>query len=91
MPAAAAAAAAAAAEAEAGWALLCPRAFCSFVANSLENSTEVGLNWDRHRFNANVSMQDLVSDYLPPFQSCVERGSAGLMCSYSECEDPRAC
>ena len=57
-----------------------------FVANSMENSTEVGVNWNRHNFDANVSMQDLVSDYMVPFQACIETAQAsGLMCS---CERP---
>lgn len=56
------------------------------VANSMEHSTEVGVTHDRAEFNANVSMQDLVSDYLVPFQSCIEKvQGSGLMCSYSAC------
>ena len=43
-----------------------------FVANSMENTTEVGVTRDRHSFDARVTMQDLVSDYMVPFQSCVE-------------------
>ena len=39
----------------------------------MEHSTEVGVTHDRAEFNANVSMQDLVSDYLVPFQSCIEK------------------
>ena len=47
-----------------------------------ENATEAGVNHNRHEFSANVSMQDLVDSYLPPFQSCVEKGAvSGLMWS----------
>lgn len=54
------------------------------VANSMEHTTEVGVTHDRAEFDANVSMQDLVSDYLVPFQSCIEKvQGSGLMCSYS--------
>ena len=47
----------------------------------MEHTTEVGVTHDRSEFNANVTMQDLVSDYLVPFQSCIEKAEgSGLMC-----------
>ena len=47
-----------------------------FVANSLEN-------WNghtRHNFNAEISQEDLMTYYLPPFRACVMEGhSLGIM------------
>lgn len=45
-------------------------------------------NWNgnfRYQFDAQVSQQDLVEYYLPPFQSCARDSNVGaFMCSYSE-------
>ncbi len=63
-----------------------------FVANSMEHTTEVGVTHDRAEFDANVSMQDLVSDYLVPFQSCIENvQGSGLMCSYNAVNGVPSC
>ncbi|KAE9371995.1 glycoside hydrolase family 3 protein [Stipitochalara longipes BDJ] len=44
-------------------------------------------NWEgvtRYAFNANVSMQDMVEYYLPPFQQCARDSRVGsVMCSYN--------
>ena len=59
-----------------------------FVANQLEkwNGT------DRHRFNAQVSAQDLQDSYLPPFKACVQQGKvSGLMCSYNAVNGVPSC
>lgn len=44
-------------------------------------------NWEgvtRYAFNANVSMQDMVEYYLPPFQQCARDSKVGsIMCSYN--------
>ena len=45
-----------------------------YDANSMEKTTEAGVLWSRHDFNANVTMQDLVVSYLPVFQAFVEKG-----------------
>ena len=38
----------------------------------------------RYAFNANVSMQDMVEYYLPPFQQCARDSRVGsVMCSYN--------
>ena len=59
-----------------------------FVANSMEHTTEVGVTHDRSSFDASVSVQDLVSDYLVPFQSCIEKatGSGLMWCAASSCQ-----
>jgi hypothetical protein len=44
-----------------------------YDANSMEKTTEAGVSWNRHDFNANVTMQDLVDSYMPGFQACVEK------------------
>jgi len=55
-----------------------------FVANEMENSNEVGQQFDRQHVDSAVTMQDLVDSYMAPFQACVERGEVtGLMCSYN--------
>lgn len=45
-------------------------------------------NWNgnhRYQFDAQISQQDLVEYYLPPFQSCARDSNVGsFMCSYSE-------
>jgi hypothetical protein len=44
-------------------------------------------NWNgnlRYQFDAQISQQDLVEYYLPPFQSCARDSNVGaFMCSYS--------
>ena len=63
-----------------------------FVANSMEHTTVAGVTWDREYFDANVTMQDLVDSYLPPFQACVEKGKvSGLMCSYNSLNGVPTC
>jgi beta-D-xylosidase 4 len=50
-----------------------------FVANSLED-------WQghsRHNFDAHISLQDLHTYYLAPFQACVQANAQGVMCSYN--------
>ena len=63
-----------------------------YVANSMEHTTEVGVTHDRAEFNASVPMQDLVGEYMVPFQACVEKGaSSGLMCSYNAVNGVPSC
>ena len=39
----------------------------------------------RYQFDAQISMQEMVEYYLPPFQSCARDSNVGaFMCSYSE-------
>lgn len=55
-----------------------------FVANEMDDSTEVGVRHWRDEFDASVSLQDLSDSYLIPFQACVEKGRvSSLMCSYN--------
>ena len=58
----------------------------------MEHTTVAGVTWDREYFDANVTMQDLVDSYLPPFQACVEKGKvSGLMCSYNSLNGVPTC
>ncbi|KAF2636649.1 glycoside hydrolase [Massarina eburnea CBS 473.64] len=54
-------------------------------------------NWngnERYQFDAQISQQDLVEYYLPPFKSCVDANVGAFMCSYNAvngvptCADP---
>ena len=46
----------------------------------MDQTTQNGDHHWRSEFNAEVTMQDLVDSYMPPFQACVERGRvSGLM------------
>jgi beta-D-xylosidase 4 len=39
---------------------------------------------DRFHFDAQISDQDLVETYLPPFESCIrDARAASVMCSYN--------
>ena len=41
--------------------------------------------------DVNLSAQDLVDSYLPPFQACVEEGQvSGIMCAYGISSDDDA-
>eukprot|EP01043_Picozoa_sp_COSAG02_P031085 COSAG02_NODE_2011_length_10119_cov_11.569960_13_plen_235_part_00 len=64
-----------------------------YVANSMESTTETdGESFTRHTIDANISMQDLVDSYMPPFQSCVEVGKvSSLMCSYNSVNGYPSC
>jgi len=63
-----------------------------YAANSMDSSTVAGTHWDRNHFDANVSQQDLLDSYLPPFQACVEKGKVtGLMCSYNAINGVPSC
>ena len=63
-----------------------------YVANSLEYTTENSMSWNRFEFDANVTQQDLVDSYMPPFQACVEKGEvSGLMCSLNALNGVPAC
>ena len=43
-----------------------------------------GEHWTRHRFQANVTAQELAETYLPAFRACVMAGNpAQVMCSYN--------
>ena len=54
------------------------------IANSMDSSNVDGEGHTRRDFDAEVSPQDLVDSYMPPFQDCVEQGKvSGLMCSYN--------
>eukprot|EP00051_Salpingoeca_urceolata_P010634 m.130386 g.130386 ORF g.130386 m.130386 type:complete len:281 (+) comp16786_c0_seq2:1123-1965(+) len=58
----------------------------------MEATTQQGVNWNRHTFNADISMQDLVDSYMFPFQACVEQGKvSGLMCSYNAVNGVPSC
>ncbi|KAL6962622.1 putative beta-D-xylosidase 7 [Sarracenia purpurea var. burkii] len=52
-------------------------------------------NWNgttRYIFNAIVNKQDMADTYQPPFQSCVEEGSAsGIMCAYNQVNGVPSC
>jgi beta-glucosidase-like glycosyl hydrolase len=55
-----------------------------YIANEMDDSTEVGVHHWRNEFDAHVPIQDLVDSYMVPFQACVEKGRvSGLMCSYN--------
>lgn len=56
-----------------------------FVANSMESTTEPdGESENRGAVDSNITQQDLLDSYLPPFQACVEQGKvSGLMCTSS--------
>lgn len=63
-----------------------------YAVNSMESSKEAGTSWNRHNFDANVTQQDLMDSYLPPFQACVEKGKvSGLMCSYNAINGVPSC
>jgi beta-D-xylosidase 4 len=59
----------------------------------MESTTEAdGESFTRHTIDANISMQDLVDSYMPPFQSCVEVGKvSSLMCSYNSVNGYPSC
>ena len=57
------------------------------VAYSIEDTPP-----DRHRFDAVLSVQDLMDTYLPAFRACVLRGEAkAVMCSYNKVNGVPAC
>ena len=63
-----------------------------YVANSMEHSTVDGVTRTRHDFDENISYQDLLDSYMPPFQACVEEGHVtGLMCSYNAVNGKPSC
>ncbi|KAK8955354.1 putative beta-D-xylosidase 6 [Platanthera guangdongensis] len=48
--------------------------------------------FSRYTFNANVTQQDMMDTFQPPFRSCVEEGKAScLMCSYNQVNGVPAC
>ena len=52
-----------------------------YLANELEYASPA---ITRHTIDVSILNQDLVDSYLPPFQSCVQKGKvSGLMCSYN--------
>ena len=55
-----------------------------FVANEYEGH--------RYGMDVNLSAQDLVDSYLPPFQACVEEGKvSGIMCAYNAVNGEPCC
>ena len=60
-------------------------ATCKHMAvYNLEGANYGGQKWMRHRFQANVTVQELMETYLPAFRACVEEGNAQqIMCSYN--------
>eukprot|EP00898_Chlorokybus_atmophyticus_P003501 jgi/Chlat1/4151/Chrsp27S04230 len=59
-----------------------------FAAYDLEDWGGV----DRFHFNAEVTAQDMLETYLPPFEACVVRGgAASIMCSYNAVNGIPAC
>ena len=63
------------------------------VANSMEQTTEPdGESENRGAVDENITMQDLVDSYLPPFNDCVQKGNvSGLMCSYNAVNGKPTC
>ncbi|KAK8935325.1 putative beta-D-xylosidase 6 [Platanthera zijinensis] len=48
--------------------------------------------FSRYTFNANVTEQDMMDTFQPPFRSCVQEGKAScLMCSYNQVNGVPAC
>ena len=45
----------------------------------------------RRVFDANVTLRDWATTFLPAFESCVARGSQGLMCSFNSIRGVPAC
>lgn len=63
-----------------------------YVANSMDSSKVAGVHWDRNHFDADITQQDLMDSYMPPFQACVEKGKVtGLMCSYNSVNGVPSC
>ena len=65
-----------------------------YVANSMESSTEAGVSWTRHTFDAEIGMQDLVDSYLLPFQVHVckyVQGRSFYTDGRTECKIARFC
>eukprot|EP00041_Stephanoeca_diplocostata_P002713 m.29340 g.29340 ORF g.29340 m.29340 type:complete len:940 (+) comp13702_c0_seq1:79-2898(+) len=58
-----------------------------FFAYSLENSD----GYTRHNFNANVSAQDMMETYGPPFAMCVAAQPEQIMCSYNAVNGTPTC
>jgi beta-glucosidase-like glycosyl hydrolase len=60
-------------------------ATCKHLAvYNLEMVNYGGEHWTRHRFQANVTAQELEETYLPAFRACVEAGNPQqVMCSYN--------
>lgn len=60
-------------------------ATCKHLAvYNLEVVNYGGEHWTRHRFQANVTRQELAETYLPAFRTCVEGGHPQqLMCAYN--------
>ncbi len=60
-------------------------ATCKHLAvYNLEAVNYGGEHWTRHRFQANVSAQELEETYLPAFKACIMEGnSQQVMCSYN--------
>jgi len=58
-----------------------------FLAYSVEDTPP-----DRHHFDAEVSIQDLMDSYLPAFHACVVTGGArAVMCAYNRVNGVPAC
>ena len=64
-----------------------------YVANEMDGTAERdGEVEDRQHVDSNVTLQDLLDSYMPPFQACVERGKvSGLMCSYNSVNGVPSC
>ena len=60
-------------------------ATCKHLAvYNVEEAHYGGMKWLRHRFQANVTAQELEETYLPAFRACVMEGNAQqIMCSYN--------
>ena len=46
---------------------------------------------DRRFFDANVSLRDWATTFLPAFQACVQAGALGVMCSFNAVRGVPAC
>ncbi|GMH87461.1 hypothetical protein TrVE_jg11584 [Triparma verrucosa] len=63
-----------------------------FIANEMEDSSEVGYHDDRNHVDSQITQQDLMDSYMPPFQACVEEGRVtSLMCSYNAVNGVPSC
>ena len=45
----------------------------------------------RQTFSANVSLRDWATTFLPQFESCVQSGGLGMMCSFNSIRGVPAC
>eukprot|EP00462_Mataza_sp_D1_P007882 CAMPEP_0175124486 /NCGR_PEP_ID=MMETSP0087-20121206/2805_1 /TAXON_ID=136419 /ORGANISM="Unknown Unknown, Strain D1" /LENGTH=761 /DNA_ID=CAMNT_0016406253 /DNA_START=74 /DNA_END=2360 /DNA_ORIENTATION=- len=61
------------------------------TAATCKHLAAYSMETNRHDSNAEVSALDLAESYLPAFQTCIQAGSAQVMCSYNKINDIPAC